>query len=89
MEKKTVIIQTNTTKKGKLDQRSFTCQLHVDGENRLYVLDDTKSDLTNKHFTLTRGCRITDDGVTYLIRDVSYLSRPAHPYITIYPNITI
>lgn len=39
MEKKTITVQTNTVKKGRLDQRSFSC-LYYEGDGvRMYMLD--------------------------------------------------
>ena len=43
MEHKTIAIQTNTEKKGKIDQRSFSCQILELGKTRTYVLDETKN----------------------------------------------
>lgn len=89
MENRTIIIQTNTTKRGKLDQRSFACQVYEYQGNRIYMLDDTKSDLIRKHFTITTGCRIIDNGVTYLISNIQYSPRPIHPCLTVNPKNTV
>ena len=83
MEMKTITIQTNETKKGKLDQRPFTCQMLEFEESIIYVLDDTKNSLTRKRFTLTPGCRIIDGGVTYIIQNIMYSERPMRPYLVI------
>ena len=89
MEKKNVTIQTNTSKKRRLDQRSFPCQFYEEKGLMIYVLDDTKRDLAHKRFNLTAGCRIIDDGITYFIVDVKYSPAPKHPYIIVDPKITI
>lgn len=65
MESKIITIQTNTKKKGKLDQRSFSCQILELGKRKMYALENTKRDLGLKRFTLTEGCRVIDDGVYY------------------------
>lgn len=72
MENRIITIQTNTVKKGRLDQRSFSCLVHEYQGNRIYMLDDTKSDLIRKHFTIAPGCRIIDNGVTYVISNIQY-----------------
>ena len=89
MEKKTVTIQTNTPKKGRLDQRSFTCQVYEDKDQRVFILDDTKRDLTLKRFNLTKGCRVIEDGITYFIDEVWYSPRPSHPVLIVDPTIII
>lgn len=89
MEKKTITIQTNEVKKGKLDQRSFPCQLLEFEDSIVYVLDDTKNNLTRKRFSLTPGCRVIDDGVYYPIQNIFYSERPARPYIVVSRNFTI
>ena len=86
MEKKTVTIQTNTQKKGKLDQRTFACQTITLGEKLIYVLDETKNDLTRKRFNLTPGCRIIDDGIVYSIEDIQYWKKPKYPFLVTYPK---
>ena len=89
MEMKTIIIQTNTPKKGRLDQRSFTCQVYEDKDQRIYMLDDTKRGLTLKRFNLTKGCRVIEDGITYYIEEVHYSPRPSHPVLIVDPKIII
>ena len=83
MNRKTITIQTNEKKKGKLDQRSFTCQILDYGDQRIYALDDTKRDLGLKRFTLTEGCRIFDDGACYFIENIFYTERPARPFLVV------
>lgn len=89
MEKKTVTIQTNSPKKGRLDQRSFTCQVYEDKDQRVYILDDTKRDLTLKRFNLTKGCRVIEDGITYFINEVRYSPRSSRPVLIVDPKIII
>ena len=86
MEMKTITVQTNTQKKGKLDQRSFRCQAFELGERLIYVLDETKNDLTRKRFNLTPGCRIIDDGIVYSIEDIQYWKKPKYPFLVTYPK---
>ncbi len=89
MEKKTITVQTNTVKKGRLDQRSFSC-LHYEGDGvRMYMLDDTRIDLVHKRFNLSAGCRVIDDGVTYYIEEVQYSPRPSRPVLIVDPTIII
>ena len=85
MNRKTITVQTNVKKKGKLDQRSFTCQVIELGESRVYVLDNTKNDLTRKRFQLTPGCRLTDEGITYNIENIEYGKKPMYPFLITYP----
>ena len=89
MEKKTITIQSNTVKKGKLDQRSFTCQYFEGDSVKMYMLDETRNDLVHKHFNLAVGCRIIDDGVTYYIEEIQYSPRPSHPVLIVDPTIII
>ncbi len=88
MGNRTITIETNTLKKGKLDRRTFTCQL-LEFENLLvYVLDDTKNQLTRKRFTLECGCRLYDGDSKYVIQDINYLGMTAHPYLTVSRSVT-
>ena len=89
MEKKTITVQTNTVKKGRLDQRFFTCQYYEGDGVRMYMLDETKNDLVHKHFNLSAGCRIIDDDVTYYIEEIQYSPRPSHPVLIVDPTIII
>ena len=89
MEKKVITVQTNTVKKGKLDQRVLACQVYEDGAARLYILDETKNDLVRRHFSISPGCRIIDDGVTYYIEEVQYSPRPSRPILIINPKIVL
>ena len=89
MEWKTVTIQTNTKKKGKLDQRSFQCHVINYGEQIIYAMKESRRDLGLKRFNLTEGCRIIDDGVCYPIQDIFYSNRPARPYLVVSKNFTI
>ena len=89
MDNKTIIIQTNTKKKGRLDQRSFTCQILQFENTKVYVLDKTKNDLTRMRFTLTEGCRIIDDGICYPIQDIYFSSRPMRPHLVVSTELTI
>ena len=86
MNRKTITIESNTMKKGKLDRQSFTCQLFESGDKRVYVLDRTKRDLVRYHFTLTPGCRILDDGVTHVIKDIWYPPAPKYPHLIVIPK---
>ena len=86
MESKIVTIQTNTKKKGKLDQRSLSCQILELGKRRMYALENTKRDLGLKRFTLTEGCRVIDDGVYYPIHQIFYTPNPQHPILIVYPD---
>ena len=83
MGNKTITVQTNTPKKGKLDQRSFSCQVLVFGKTRTYVLDETKNDLTRKRFNLTPGCRVIDNGITYVIQGIHYWPKPMYPFLIV------
>ena len=86
MNRKTITIQTNKLKKKKLDQRTFPCQIFdLNNGTRVYVLDETKNDLTRKRFELTPGCRIMDDGVTYIIEDIQYWKKPMYPFLAVFP----
>ena len=89
MDRKIITIQTNTQKKGKLDQRSFPCQILEFKNQRIYVLDDTKRDLGLKRFDITVGCRIIDDGVCYPIQNIFYTERPARPFLVVHADFTI
>lgn len=89
MEKKTITIQSNTVKKGKLDQRSFTCQYYEGNSVKMYMLDETRNDLVHKHFNLSVGCRVIDDGITYYIKEVQYTTRPSRPILIVDPQIII
>lgn len=89
MERKTITIQTNTQKKGKLDQRSFSCQVIEHLNQRVYVLDESKNDLTRKRFDLTPGCRIIDNGICYPIQDIFYSPRPMYPHLIVFTDFTI
>ena len=89
METRTITIQTNTPKKGKLDQRSFSCQVLEHMNQKIYVLNETKNDLTRKRFTLTEGCRVIDDGICYPIQHIYYSPRPMYPHIVVFPDSII
>ena len=89
MDHKTITIQTNTEKKDKLDQRSFSCQILELGKTRTYVLDETKNDLTRKRFSLTPGCRVFDDGVMYIIQDIHYWPKPMYPFLIVSTQTSI
>ena len=86
MNRKTITIQTNTLKKGKLDQRSFTAQILELGKSRIYVLDDSKNAITRKRFDLTPGCRIFDDSITLDIQDIQYWKAPMYPFLVTFPE---
>ncbi len=90
MGSKVITIQTNTPKKGKLDQRSFTCQvLDFDDHRRIYVLDDTRRELSLKRFDLIKGCRIFDDGICYPIHGIWYSPKPKHPHLIVLQELTV
>lgn len=75
---KEIIIENNTTHKGKSHRRPFTCQVFEAGNKRTYVLDETKRDVMRSHFVLAPGCRIIDNGVSHVIEDIWY-SRQIDP----------
>ena len=77
MNNRTITIINNPQKKGLSYQRPFTCQVFDSGNKRTYVLDDTKCDVMRKHFILRPGCRIIEDGVTHIIKDIWYPSPPS------------
>ena len=87
MNYRDITIQTNTSKKGKLDQRSFKAQRIKVGDNDVYVLDETKRDLIRKRFDLAPGCRIQDDGIIYRVMDIWYSPKPYHPFIVSSPEV--
>ena len=89
MDEKAITIQTNEAKKGKLDQRSFECTVYDFEHERYYALNVTRSDLLRRHFIITPGCRIIDEGTTYLIQDILYPTRPLYPYLVVDPNLKI
>lgn len=89
MEEKFIIIKTNTPKKGKLDRRSFACQVHDYDKYRLYLLKNTRRDLTLMNFAMTVGCRIFDNGVCYPIQEIHYSARPACPGLVVLKDLTI
>ena len=89
MNSKTITIINNPQKKGLSYQRPFTCQVFDSGNKRTYVLDDTKRDVMRKHFILRPGCRIIDDGVTHIIKDIWYPSPPRHPHLIVFPEATV
>ncbi len=89
MEKRAITVQTNTVKKGRFDQQSFTCQYYEVNGLKMYMLDKTKRDLMLKHFNLTAGCRVIDNGVTYYIKEVQYSPRPSHPVLIVDPTIIV
>ena len=89
MGNKSITIQTNTKKKGKLDQRSFTCELAEHGNQKVYVLDNSCRDLSLKRFSLTEGCRIFDNEICYPIQKIMYLPRPKRPLLIVDSRCTI
>ena len=89
MDRKTITIQTNTQKKGKLDQRSFTCQVLEYENQKIYALNETRRDLGLKRFNLTVGCRIIDDGICYPIQNIFFTERPARPILIVSRDFTI
>ncbi len=89
MENKTIIIETNTLKKGKLDRRSFTCRVFDEKNRRVYVLDETRRDVRHKHVTLTPGCRIIDGNTTYTIKDIWHPSPPKYPHLIVDLNTVV
>ena len=89
MSSRTIIIENNTTHKGKPLRRPFTCQIFESGNKRTYVLDETKRDVIRSHFVLSPGCKIIDDGVTHVIKDIWYPPRPKHPHLVVFPELTV
>lgn len=85
MSVKTITIESNTSKRGKLDVQSFPCRILDDEEDRkrFYILKVTKRILQQKRFNLTPGCRIIDNNSVYLIQDISYWPRPYYPILTV------
>ena len=83
MNSRTIIIESNISKKGKLDRKPFTCQVFESMNKKTYVLDNTKRELVHKHFTLTIGCRIIDKDVIYFIENIWYPPAPKHPHLIV------
>ena len=83
MSSRTIIIESNVSKKGQLDRKSFSCQVFESKNQKTYVLDNTKRELIHKHFTLTPGCRIIDNGITYVIENIWYPPAPKHPHLIV------
>ena len=78
MEKKIITIQTNKTKKGKLDQRSFHCQVIKINGTRNYVLIATEKDLSD----IAPGCKIFEDGEEYRVRKIFCWPSLKYTFIT-------
>ena len=91
MGSKVITVQTNTRKKGKLDQRTLACQtLEFEKEKtRIYVIDETKRDLMRKNFIITDGCRIVDGDTCYLINMVNCSGIPIRYYLSVSTDLTI
>ena len=83
MDKRTITIQTYVLKKGNYDRHSFNCQVITIGNTRTYVLDETKSDLLHKAFSIAPGNRVFDGEKTYYIREIWYWPRPKYVFITV------
>jgi hypothetical protein len=86
---KEIIIENNTTHKGKSHKRVFACQVFETENKRTYVLDETKRDVMRSHFLLNPGCRIIDDGVTHVIERIWYSPAPKHPHLIVFPEVTV
>lgn len=69
-----VTITSPTLKKGKHDVRTFNAFLNAVGDERTYVLTETKREMDRKRFDLIPGAIITDLTGTYTCRQVTYLS---------------
>lgn len=91
MSSKVITIETNTSKRGQLDIRSFSCHIldWEEANKRFYILDETKRTLQQKRFIVTPGCRIIDDDKVFLIQDVLYWPRPYHPILAINLDSTV
>ena len=91
MGSKVITVQTNTRKKGKLDQRTLTCQtLEFEGEKtRIYVIEETKRDLMRKNFIIEAGCRIIDGGTCYPIQTVICSGLPIRYFLQVSTDFTI
>ena len=91
MGSKVITVQTNTRKKGKLDQRTLTCQtLEFEEEKtRIYVIDETKRDLMRKNFIIEEGCRIIDGSICYPIQTVNCSGLPLRYYLLVSTDFTI
>lgn len=85
MSSKTIIIESNLMKRGKLDRKPFSCQVITSDDKVVYVLDITKREVVHKHFLLTVGCRIIDDETTYTIKDIWYPPKPKYPHLIVSP----
>lgn len=91
MGSKVITVQTNTKKKGKLDQRTLSCQT-LDFENektRIYVIDETKRDLMRKNFIIEEGCRIIDSNTCYPIQMVNCSGIPIRYFLSVSTDFTI
>ena len=70
MDRKIITIQTNTQKKGKLDQRTFPCQILEFENQRIYVLDDTKRDAESSMVRFVIPSRISSTQNDLLARSL-------------------
>lgn len=86
MSDREITIQSSNLKKGKPDQRTFTCQLITIGNTKTYVLDDTKRDLLHMRFELAPGCKVEENGAHYRIQEIWYSPRPKYVFIAVYPD---
>ena len=91
MEPKVITVLTNTRQKGKLDQRTLTCQtLEFEKENtRIYVIDETKRDLMRKNFIIDEGCWILDGNSRYPIQMVNCTGIPIRYFLSVSTDFTI
>ena len=84
MQRRSIIIQTYSSKRGQPYQHNFDCQLITIGNARTYLLSETKRKLTQRHITLRYGNKVFDDGKTYFIRDIWYSPHPKYVFITVH-----
>ena len=83
---KEIIIENNTTHKGKSHKRVFACQVFETENKRTYVLDETKRELGLKRFSLEEGCRVIDNGITYPIYKIFFSPVPQQTFIIVHPE---
>ena len=91
MGSKVITVQTNTRKKGKLDQRTLTCQIleFEEEKTRIDVIDETKRDLMRKNFIIEAGCRIIDGTTCYPIQMVNCSGIPIRYFLSVSTDFTI
>lgn len=89
MYNKTITIESTVLKKGKIDSRSLPCRVFESGNMRTYILDKTNRELVRKRFFLYPGCKIIDDGITLVVDNIWYPTRPRYPHLIVCPKATV